>query len=110
MSRFSQPSRGDVESCAEASLMQDGRGGQQIGLRAVIESDADVRGSIRRSVRSFRKSQSAAHAQPLVSFGFQEIYLFAKLNLVQHVPRVAGFGIAKGPSRNLQLVIHQVGD
>src|ERR1700722_1941460 len=110
MSRLSQPSRRDVESRAKAGLMQDRRGSQQVGLGAVIESDADFRAIIGTAARSFWKSQSLAYAQPLVPPGSQEIYFFLKLTLQQNVPGVAGFGIAQAPARNLQLVIHQVDD
>ena len=110
VSRFPQPSCRDVESRTKAGMMQDGRGSQQVSLGAVIESDADVRAGIRRSVRSFRKSQGLANAQPSVSLGVQEIYLFPKLTLQQNIAFVAGLGTAKHSARNLQLVIHQVDD
>src|SRR6202140_428758 len=94
-----QESSGEVEGCVEAERAEHGRGGEKIGLAAIVEGDTNAR--LGRIAKSFADVQAAPAGffdpRHLAAEGFER----------QNVAQVAGFGLGELAASDLQFVVHQ---
>src|SRR5581483_7921265 len=102
VSRFSQESGRDVKGRAKTGILENGRGGDEIGLGSVIEGNDDRRGSC--------AGQGLGDRLTLPSLIFQPAHLALEIGHADYVTHIAGVGIAKSAPRQLQLVVHEVDD
>src|ERR1035438_3633843 len=94
-----QESGGEVEGCVEAELAEYGRGGDQVGLAAVVKGDTNA--GLGRIANRFADVQAAPAGcfdpRHLAAEGFER----------QNVAHIAGLGLAELTASDLQFVIHQ---
>src|ERR1700694_1793153 len=94
-----QESSSEVEGCIEAELAEHGRGGDKIGLAAIVEGNTNARLS--------RIAKSLADVQAAPPGLFDPCHLAAESFERQNVANVTGLGLAKLAASELQFVIHQ---
>src|SRR4030088_1136287 len=94
-----QESSSEVKGGIEAELAEHGRGGNKIGLAAIIEGDTNARLS--------RIANSLADVQAAPAGLFDPCHLAAESFERQNVAHVSGLGLAELTARDLQFVIHQ---
>src|SRR5215472_1862976 len=89
---------GDVESGTEASIPQDGRSCQQVGLTSVVKGQDNAIGGGGKALADIHDRKIGLA---------QETNLAAKVSLGDNVADIAGFGLAERPLGKLQFVIHE---
>src|SRR4029077_21049851 len=94
-----QESSGEVEGCVEAELAEHGRGGDKIGLAAIVEGDTNA--------RLGRIANSLANVQAARAGLFDPRHLAAESFEWHDVAYVAGLGLAELTASDLQFVVHQ---
>src|ERR1700676_1277576 len=94
-----QESSSEVEGCIEAELAEHGRGGDKIGLAAIVEGNTNARLS--------RIANSLTDVQAAPAGLFDPCHLAAESFERQNVAHVAGLGLAELTASQLKLVVHQ---
>src|SRR5580658_943828 len=99
VTRCSQKSCGEIESCVEAELAKDGRGGDKVSLAAIVKGDTNTLPS--------RITQSLSNVQAVPARCFYPLHLSAENFKRQNVTHITRFGLAELAPSQLQFVVHQ---